>query len=127
MKVRYTLARLVNLECEEWMLTDTQRTWTDEPEEALMFESVEQLPAVEDGQYPVRMIFDELDEWVRRIERVPHVSRKNHKSGCRTCESCGGTKLNRKQYPQMQLTEWICASCGAEHYWIYNNDKDYLN
>lgn len=91
--IRYTIARLVNPELEEWLSRIAPRMWTDEPEEALMYESLDQLPETEDGQYPVKMIFDERGEWVERIERgleCAHSNKFTYNHGYHTvCTECG--------------------------------------
>jgi ribosomal protein L37AE/L43A len=56
----------------------------------------------------------------------PYISNKNHKTGCHCCESCGSTNLKNNSYPPIQLKEWKCNECGAEHLWKYDNDKDYF-
>lgn len=61
-----------------------------------------------------------------RTIKGPYISNKNHKTGCKACESCGSSDLKRTNFPQMQLMEWECKVCKAEHFWSYENDKDFL-
>jgi hypothetical protein len=56
--------------------------------------------------------------------KSPYISNKNHKKGCSKCENCESTDLKRTSTPEIQLIDWTCFICKAEHYWKYDNEND---